>query len=404
MKTATPIISLLFMPLLAMAEPMPYTTESGIEFIPQVKAFYERNDNVDKNENSPKSINLWGVEPSLLTRVERNQYRTDVLYRLKSGFSSDERNDFNDHTFQLTNFFEFNHRHHLVIDYQFLAQHELRGEDITEGNGDSVESPIRFHRNVLKTNYIFGAQEAQGRIEFGMNYGDKTYQNYREGLTFAPNTKTKYNDFRSPQAHLEFYLRATSGTYWLIGSRQVKADYLHHNPAIPTKDSTTGFYYTGAQWNVTGKTQGIARLGYQRKDFDSSHRTTFKGFSWDIGLEWRPQEQTLITLNTNQAAINPDQDGDYNLRTRYLIDLRHGWHSYLTTQVSTLYQEDDYTATLQETSSRDSKQYALSAGINYQIKRWILLQGSWQYQDKTSSRSGYSFQQNVWTLSTQFSL
>lgn len=409
MKTATPIISLLFLPMFTLAEPMAYTTESGIEFIPEVKAFYQGDDNVNKDEENAKSNNTWGVEPSLLARIERNQYRANLMYKLKAGFSSDDSNDYDDHTFQFTNFFEFNHRNRLVVDYQFRAQHELRGENITEGNGDAVDSPIRFHRNDLKTNYIFGSEGAKGRFEFGINYSDKTYQNYRDGLTFAPNAKTKYNDFRAPSAHAEFYLRATPRTYWLIGSRQIQTDYQHSNPAMAPRDSTAGFYYTGAQWEVTGKTQGIARLGYQIKDFDSNERETFKGFSWDIGFEWLPQEQTLITVKTTQAAVNPDQDGDYNLQTRYRIDFKHDWNSYLATELGFLYQEDDYTGelpglTLRDSNSRDSERYSLSAGIDYQIKRWILLQAHWQYQDKTSDRTGYSFQQNVWTLSTQFSL
>lgn len=404
MQTATPIISLLFLPILATAEPMAYTTESGIELVPQATAFYENDDNVNRDENNPESTNIWGIEPSLVARIERNQYKANLSYKLKAGFSSDDKNDFVDHTFQIINFFEFNHRNHLVVDYQFRAQHETRGEDITEGNGNIIDSPIRFHRNVLNTNYIFGSKGAKGRLEFGIGYGDKTYRNYREGLTFAPNAKTKYNDFKAPRAHFEFYLRAAPSTYWLIGTRQVKTDYQHPNPAIPSRDSTTGFYYTGAQWELTGKTQGIARLGYQIKDFDNSGRETFRGFSWDIGLEWLPQEHTLITLNTTQAAINPDQDGDYNLQTRYQFHLKHDWSSYLATQLKALYQEDDYTGALQASAPRDSERYSLSAGIDYQLKRWILMQANWQYQDKTSDRSGYSFQQNVWTLSTQLSL
>ncbi|MGP8306056.1 outer membrane beta-barrel protein [Vibrio sp. YIC-376] len=404
MKKATPIIALAFWSSFSIAEPMAVTTESGIEFIPQIKAFYEGDDNVNKDEENAKSINIWGFEPSLLARIGRNQYRANLFYKLKAGFSSDDQNDFDDHTFQFTNFFEFNRRNHLVVDYQFRAQHEVRGENITEGNGDAIDSPIRFHRNDLKTNYIFGSEGAKGRLEFGIDYSDKTYQNYREGLPQTVNAKTKYNDFCSPSAHFEFYLRATPRTYWLIGSQQIKTDYQHINPAASSRDNTTGFYYTGAQWEVTGKTHGIARLGYQVKDFDSNQRETFKGFSWDIGFEWLPQEQTLIKVQTTQSAVNPDQDGDYNLQTRYRLDVKHDWNSYLATQLGALYQEDDYTGVLTGNTSRDSERYSLSAGIDYQIKRWILLQANWQYQDKTSDRPGYSFNQNIWTLSAQFSL
>ncbi|WP_045496392.1 outer membrane beta-barrel protein [Vibrio hyugaensis] len=383
------------------AEPMAYKTDSGIEFIPVLGVFYEGNDNINKADSGEniESVNIWGVEPALLAKIERNQYRANLLYKLSAGFSSDEQNNYDDHTFQFTNFFEFNRRNRLVVDYQFRAQHEEKGEGFSEGQGTLLNDPIEFHRNDLKTNYVFGSEGSKGRLEFGLGYRDTTYQNYRNGLPGKPQSKTKYNDFRSPNAHLEFYLRATPRTYWLVGTQQTTTDYRSDNPVEPSKDNYSGFYYTGAQWEVTGKTKGIARLGYQVKNFDNDQRETFGGLSWDIGLEWLPQEQTLFTIKTTQAAISPDQDGDYNLQTRYKLDMKHDWNSYLTTRLGTLYQQDDYTGI-----TRNEDRYALSAGIDYQIKRWVLLQADWRYQDKTSNWQGYNFDQNVWALSARFSL
>ena len=96
---------------------------------------------------------------------------------------------------------------------------------------------------------------------------------------------------------------------------------------------------------------------------------------------------------------NPDQDGDYNLQTRYRLNLKHDWNSYLATRLGAIYQQDDYTGI-----TRNDDRYTLSFGIDYQIKRWVQLQADWQYQDKTSNRPDYSFEQNIWTLSAQFSL
>ena len=107
----------------------------------------------------------------------------------------------------------------------------------------------------------------------------------------------------------------------------------------------------------------------------------------------------MITLKTTQAAVSPDQDGDYDLQTRYQLNLKHDWNSYLTTRLGALYQEDDYTGV-----TRKEDRYALSAGLDYQIKRWVLLQADWRYQDKSSNWQGYSFDQNVWSLSARFSL
>ncbi len=406
MKTTVSVLACLLISTSAFAEPMAYQTDSGIEFIPQVKTFYEGNDNISKTEDAKgiNSIYTWGIEPSLLTKIERSQYQAQMLYKLKAGFSSDKQNDYDDHIVQLTNFLEINHRHHLVVDYRFQALHEPRGENITEGKGEQLQTPIEFYRNELKTNYVFGAVGAQGRFEFGIGYSDKTYQNYRDNTFGADIEKTKYNDSRSPNAHAEFYLRATPKTYWLVGTRQAITDYLHTKPGTASKNTTSEFYYTGTQWQVTGKSQGIARFGYQVKDFKSSQRETFQGISWDVGIEWQPQQHTLFRIKTAQAAVSPDQEGDYNLQTRYQLSVKHDWNSHLITRLNGTYQTDDYTGATNINVPRQEERYSIATGIDYQIKRWVQLKAGWQYQNKISNLPGYSFSQNIWTLSAQFSL
>ena len=143
MTKAAGFVSIALASLSANADPMAYKTDSGIEFIPTLGVFYEGDDNINKADRGEniESVNIWGVEPALLAKIERNQYRANILYKLSAGFSSDEQNDYDDHTFQFTNFFEFNHRNRLVVDYQFRAQHEEKGEDFTEGQGSLLNEP-----------------------------------------------------------------------------------------------------------------------------------------------------------------------------------------------------------------------------------------------------------------------
>ena len=67
-----------------LAEPMAYKTDSGIEFIPTLGVFYEGNDNINKADRGEniESVNIWGIEPALLAKIERNQYRANLLLSL----------------------------------------------------------------------------------------------------------------------------------------------------------------------------------------------------------------------------------------------------------------------------------------------------------------------------------
>ncbi|MCA3938816.1 outer membrane beta-barrel protein [Vibrio vulnificus] len=385
-------------------EPLAFTTESGIEFIPTLHTYYRFDDNIAKQEAESSHVSTIGVKPALLARIDRNQYKADFIYVADFGRSSDEQNDYLDHKFQTTNYFTFNHRNRLVLDYQFRLGHETRGEGLTEGEQISIALPelITFQSNQLKSNYVFGAIGSQGRLEFGLNYLDKTFTKYENGTSTL--TATKYSDFRTPSLHGEFYYRLRPETYWLVGSRLHLTEYLHERESVASRDGTSTFVYTGVSWEITGKTKGTAKLGYQIKEFDDKQRATFEGLSWDIGLSWQPQEHTTWTLLTTQAAVNPEQDGDYNLQTRYSLQLDQAWNSYFVTSLKGLYQQDDYTGSYQSGVLRKEERFQLSAEAQYQFRRWARIDAAWQYQDKTSNWSGYSFDQHIWTVTARLSL
>ncbi|POF57319.1 capsular biosynthesis protein, partial [Vibrio vulnificus] len=119
---------------------------------------------------------------------------------------------------------------------------------------------------------------------------------------------------------------------------------------------------------------------------------------------WQPQEHTTWTLLTTQAAVNPEQDGDYNLQTRYSLQLDQAWNSYFVTSLRGLYQQDDYTGSYQSGVLREEERFQLSAEAQYQFRRWARIDAAWQYQDKTSNWSGYSFDQHIWTVTARLSL
>ena len=283
--------------------------------------------------------------------------------------------------------------------YQYQRKHENRGEGLTEGQGDTLPDLVYFQTHQLNTKYRFGANGARGNIELGINYFDKRYTNYRENLPFSQTKKAKYNDFRSPSMTAEFYMRMAADTYWLIGTEQKKTTYITPNPNQISRDGLSSTYFTGVSWAISGKTTGVARIGVQDKHFDSVQREDFTGLSWDIGAEWTPQNQTLVSLSTKQAAINPDLYGDYNLQTRVHLTIEHNWNSYLKSDFSTSYLNEDYTGV-----DRKEDSYTLKVGVDYQFRRWLSVSGQWQFIEKESNWAGYSYDQNLWSLAFNLSL
>ncbi len=405
MKKSRLAIIVYLMSLPSLAEPLSYTTESGIEIFPHIGAKYLSDDNIARTSSNEvqERVETLELNTGVSFEMETNRYLGQHIYSLAAGDSSDGRNDYFDHHFVSKNKFELNSRHRLDVQYIFNLEHEARGTGLTASDAlsNELDELLEYAFHDLGFNYIYGSQGAKGRIEAGANYRDKSYQNYRE---ISATQGSKFNDFAAVTGHGEFYLRLSPVTHWLVGSRILLKDYDHQRPATANGDdqnkgSDSYFYYTGFSWSVSGKTEGIARFGYQQKKFDASGKEDFQGFSWNVGLNWLPQEQSSFDFKTSQAAIDPDQQGDYNLQTLFSLKFKHNWNSRLSSTLSTAYTMDDYSNGL-----RDEELLALGVDGTYQFRRWLGLTAFYKYEDNDSTNSSYQYSQNVFGVSLHATL
>ncbi len=387
----------------ALGEPLSYKFDSGIELFPNLGIQYRSNDNIARASEDTDRVEITELNGGLAFEVETNRYLGEHTYALSLGDSSDGRNDYIDQKFDSSNKFELNSRNRLNVNYLFRNQHEERGTGLTASDAFSnlLDEPLEYTFHDIGFNYIYGSQGAKGRIEAGANYRDKRYQNFRD---ISDSEGSRFNDFSSVTGHGEFYLRLSPVTYWLLGSRVLLKEYQHQRPSTaadnnPNKDSNSYFYYTGFSWSLTGKTEGVAKFGVQQKSFDSNSRDDFQGFSWNVKLNWLPQEQTTIAFRTSQAAIDPDQQGDYNLQTTFAFEAIQDWNSKLSSQFNTTYTLDDYSNGL-----RNEELLSLGVEGTYQIQRWLGLSAYYQFENNQSSNSSYEYQQNIFGLSVYATL
>ncbi|MGP1677970.1 MAG: outer membrane beta-barrel protein, partial [Burkholderiales bacterium] len=143
--------------------------------------------------------------------------------------------------------------------------------------------PDRYRENYLGGIASYGAQGAQGRVDFELGGLTRRYYNNR-ATTFA-------SDRDNTDAGATFYWRIAPKTSLLLQAKHTKIDYL---ASVSTQDSTENRLLGGVTWEATAKTTGIFKLGMVRKSFDdpaiasSARMNGFVSKLWWVKYRWNP--------------------------------------------------------------------------------------------------------------------
>ncbi len=393
---ALPIFAISF-PSIAV-EPTPYITESGIEIQPVLVTSYQYNDNIThvSEAEQPISSPLLEVTPGLALKAERGENIFELKYSLTSGSYSDSSDDdFVDHKFASNNFLRFNLRHALQFDYSYFYLHEDRGIGLAAGdtNSTAISEPLRYDSHHINTIYVYGADDAKGRIEASLGYSNRTYKNYRNITGINAYQSSKFNDFDEMRYDLTFYYNVLPNSDLIFEIEKLDRRYDYVFEDFVEQDNNTYFYYIGAQWDITGKTKGSIKLGYQDKQFQDSRREDFGGFSWKAALEWTPSDHSTVIFTSSQVAKDPDQAGDYVNETRYQASWKNYWLPLVYSNINMQKIDEDYTG-----DSRTEDTVAAGITLGYEMKEWVDLSIGWKVEDKDSTKATYSYKQNIWTI------
>ncbi|MCE2595103.1 outer membrane beta-barrel protein [Motilimonas cestriensis] len=371
----------------AQVTPNPYVTESGIEVLPFVNAELKHDDNVTNAASNEQSSWASVIDPGVMVKLNPGNNEYILLYRLSKGsFFSSHNDDYTDHNLRLSGDWEFNDRNRAGLVYDFNATHEARGTGISDGAGNAIDEVIRYKTNYINASYGFGGMQATGRFKFNLGYFDQSYSNYR--------SITQYRDFDEMRYGGAFYYRVAPKTSLIFELLKNDKRYDTTDTSGVSRDSDDHFAYVGATWDTTATVTGIAKVGYQNKDFKESGRKSFDGFSWDIGLTWQAKEYSKFDIGTRHKAKDPDQLGDYIEESYYRAAWEHYWLERFSSNVSWSYIQDDYTGSARKD---DTDEYQIA--LNYDIRRWLNLGMGYRVTEKDSTAANIGYDKNVFFIS-----
>jgi hypothetical protein len=372
------------------AGPVAITPTTGFETKYRDNIYLQENDTIDSW--------IFVARPAVNAAVQDRENRYQVDYKGEGGWyqedSSNDRNDYFDHTFSGDAHMEFSERRIVDVYASWASLHEDRGTGLTEGLvGEFISEGVKYDQSDVGGSLQLGSNGGGARLQFRAGYMDREYQNFEEI------TRTRDRD------------ETTLGTtffYPIAPKTDLLAEYtykdIHYpNPFedAPPLDSHENSLLVGAQWEMTPNLKSTVRVGYGDKSFDDSERENWDGVAWSVALWMKPREQDTILVETSRAPEETTREGDFINRAQILATWTHDWSARVYTELGALYGQDEYE---QSVNDRKDDIYNVSFRAGYAFRRWANVYVGYSYDDKDSSAQNLSYSDNTFMIGVDFSL
>jgi polysaccharide biosynthesis protein VpsM len=315
-----------------------------------------------------RSSAFYKIRPSIIADLP---YRSD---RYTLGYVGDytgygsvaENNTYNsDFVFNAQN--EFTTRSAFAWGVSYLDRYDPIGST-DRSIGSSV--PDHHHDWLVNGTFRYGALGAPGQLEFDAGLGGKRYQNNRESTASA--------DVNLANFGARFYYRVAPKTRLLAELRNTTFDYVDNSSLL---DNSERRYLIGGAWDATAATSGVVKFGALMKDFKANSRRDYVGFTWEASLRWKPLTYTNIDFLSGRAAVDPSGSStSFVIERNNTLKWTHDWTSYLHSTASAGIQQLRYQGT-----ERNDKVRSLSAGLSYDVRRWLSVGVEYSLFDRDSS-------------------
>lgn len=276
---------------------------------------------------------------------------------------------------------EFTDRHRLTLDAEYRKWQRTESTAV-EGEND------KLNNKRVGGLYTYGAKSADNQIDFGANYAELRYDN-GDGVN-----DDKERDTTSVTS--TWYHRIGSNTRGLLEYNYSNFDYLQANSQ---RSSNSNAVLAGAVWDITAKTTGKVRIGYEKKDFDSSESKDLDNPTWQVDMQWKPRTYSTFTFVARQALAEGDDGADAVKSTFTQVGWRHGWTERITTVAQAGFGRYVY-----EGQSRTDDRQDYNLAVVYAMRRWLDIEMGYRYRDNDSDADNESFTRNVFQISFNVSL
>ena len=375
----------------------PYAKDiNGIDFgpgrvLPSLTLKNGYNDNLLTQNSNTIATFFNIITPSLGYVLQDNKRKLLLDYTLSAGFfEGSHKDDYDDHKLSTTFDYHPTNRLFTSLNANYKQTHDGRGSGRADsGTGAVSPSLDEWHQWDVNGKVAYGTESSKGRIELESGYVDKKYDTNRL-FTY---TRDRAETFATGR----FYYRMLPKTFLVTEIRA--RDYSYDTTAVGTNslDSMDMTYLAGVTWLATYKTSGYVKLGYITKDFDSALRKDGSGFTWEMGVDWKPKFNSTVHLETSETLDETNGTGDFIDITNYKLIWTHFWRAKIKTDLQFLYQNLKY-----DPVTREDNLYSAGISAGYYFKRWMSVDLGYRREKLDSNVPVFNYDENIIELTAYF--
>ena len=336
---------------------------------------------------------------SFVAQDRLNVYQ--LFYNLNAaGFANDSNDSYNDHKLGVNAHLEPSVRLRYDAGLTYALLHDDRGTGASSGfgidqiRGDGTAANLgmgevdKFNLATISGGVEYGAKTARGLLVANGDINQKRYS--RQSSADARDNDTV-------NVLLGVRVRLMPKTSFLIDYEVSDTNYKGLSP-----DTKGTKILGGITWENTVQSTGKLRLGQGKRDVDGGNSSD--KFTWDLGMVWKPIR--LHTININGGAGTSDASAPYVSveNTNYSVSWTYDWLDRLNTTLSLGSSKDDYSGNPLPANNRTDEVMNYGVSVNYQMRRWLILNAGINSSDKDSNLSQFTNKRNVMSIGAHVSL
>lgn len=277
--------------------------------------------------------------------------------------------------------------HSLKINSDFKLSYKDEIEEPGTNNSTSllIQQFNQTEQKQATAKLYYGTRQSIGQIVFGLDHREHRYTNNLQGYRDVDrNTVTGTFFYRiAPKTRLLF--QASIGDYDYVTKNQF-ADY----------SSKETFYLAGVEWDITAKTSGTFKLGYQGKNFKENDYNDITGLSYMLDMTWKPNTYSKIKIGASRMTQESSQLLTSAFVTNsYKVDAEHEITPRTKLKAAYTFDSDDI-VTLR---NRTDKRHNIVLGVDHSLLTWLNISLDYQFIERSSDFQIYEYKANIIGLS-----
>ena len=329
--------------------------------------------------NVPQRDNLFQLE-----------YRADIYKYVDTG----NANDIVDHYLRGAAAFNFPGGMSIKVEDMANKSHEARGVENIVEVGSNLN---RYYSNLANAEIAYAFADRY-KIALG-------YQNYIINYNLSDQ---KYRDQFDNAATLTLFYQLMPKTSALLEGSYKRVN--HDNPNVDAAsgetpglnrlfDSNEYWAKAGLTWNITAKSTGTIKGGYEWKIFDNPESKSFRSPIFEVDIDHHFTAKTAIKLSGLRQAFETDEVGaSYYTDTTGAIGLSYKPVTKIEIAPRGSYSYDKYShPTTIDTQTATRRDDVWNAGIDltYNMNKWISVGLGYTYSKRVSNFIVYDYTDNL---------